>query len=70
MLQTPHTAVAAALLLIYWTKPMRDLNTGFSAAVWEASFYTAETDAKNPIDFITVLWLLGSWPEEQRNKEN
>lgn len=51
MLQTAHAAMAAALLLIYWAKLMRDLNTCFSAAVRGASFYTAETDAKNPADF-------------------
>lgn len=53
---------------------MSNLNTCFSAAVCGASFYTAETDPKNPSDFYNsvvmaqelaeLLWLF------QRNKGN
>ena len=34
---------------------MGDLNTCFSTAVCGASFYTAETDAKNPVDFYNSI---------------
>lgn len=53
MLQTAHTAVAAALSLIYWVQLMRALNTSFSTAACGASFYTDETDAKTPHIFVT-----------------
>lgn len=53
MLQTAHTAVAAALSLIYWVQLMRALNTSFSTAVCRASFYTNETNAKTPHIFVT-----------------
>lgn len=53
MLQTAHTAVAAALSLIYWVQLMRALNTSFSTAACGASFYTNETDAKTPHTFVT-----------------
>lgn len=52
MLQTAHAAVAAALLLIYRAKLMRDLNTCLSAAGCGAAFYTPAAGAKNPIDFL------------------
>lgn len=62
MMQAAHTAVTAALLLIYWAKLKRNLNTCFSAAMCGASFYTAETNVKNPTDFLEHSWLLQSWP--------
>jgi len=34
---------------------MRGLNTCFSAAMCGASFYTAETDAKNPMDIYNSI---------------
>lgn len=76
MSQTARSAVAAALLVIYWAKLMRGLNTCFSAAVCGASFYIAETNAKNPAGFYNSVVIASSWPsypiilEEQRNKEN
>lgn len=57
MLQTAHTAVAAALLLI-WVQLMRALNASFSTAARGASLCTAETDAKSPMGSFGAAWEL------------
>lgn len=57
MLQTAHTAVAAALLLI-WVQLMRALDAGFSIAARGASLCTAETDADSPTGSFGATWEL------------